>query len=228
MLMPYLRILQSFFSMFLLGIFAHVVASCAGGFFYRCDAFNSLIKWKAGSESFVIVNATQELLEPNTQLHSSVDGSPCSWTYVYASNPGQAVIHAIFSKEDHHYSHGPVVLKASLRIVAYLPLIVRQASDGNQFGGYWLDLAQAGSNKQSDSLEELYLVPGTSLDIVLVGGPDRWDKSVDFIETVEVLDEGNALAEDGVLLHRVSGSYRNLYGVLCQKLGTFVSFSIYS
>ncbi|KAH1248383.1 Nuclear pore complex protein [Glycine max] len=193
-----------------------------GAFFYRCDAFNSLIKWKAGSESFVIVNATQELLYletvPNTQFQSSVDGSPCSWTYVYASNPGQAVIHAIFSKEDHHYSLGPGVLKASSRIVAYLPLIVRQAGDGNQFGGYWLDLVQAESNKQSHSLEELYLVPGTSLDIVLVGGPEWWDNGVDFIETVEVLDEGNALAEDGVLVHRVSS---NLYGVLCQKLGSF-------
>ncbi|XP_029128899.1 nuclear pore complex protein GP210 isoform X3 [Cajanus cajan] len=196
-----------------------------GAFFYRCDAFNSLIKWKAGSESFIIVNATQELLYletvPNTQLHPSVGGSPCSWTYVYASNAGQAVIHAIFSKEDHRYSHGPVVLKASLCIAAYLPLVVRQAGDGNQFGGYWLDLAQAESNKQSHSLEELYLVPGTSLDILLVGGPERWDKGVEFIETVEVLNEGNALAEDGVLVHRVSGSYRNLYGVLCQTLGTF-------
>ncbi|RDX93240.1 Nuclear pore complex protein GP210, partial [Mucuna pruriens] len=209
---------------------SHLVAAVTmkaanGAIFYRCDAFNSLIKWKAGSESFVIVNATQELsyLETvqNTQLHSSVDGSSCSWTYVYASNPGQAVIHAIFSNEYHHYSHGPVVLKASSRIVAYLPLIVSQAGDGNQFGGYWLDLAQAESNKQSHSLEELYLVPGSSLDIVLVGGPERWDKGVGFIETAEVLDEGNALAEDGVLVHQVSGKNRNLYGVLCQTLGTF-------
>ncbi|MCH85883.1 nuclear pore membrane glycoprotein 210-like, partial [Trifolium medium] len=42
-----------------------------GAFFYRCDAFNSLIKWKAGSESFVVVNASQEssYLEtvPNSQ-----------------------------------------------------------------------------------------------------------------------------------------------------------------
>ncbi|KAL2335736.1 hypothetical protein Fmac_016949 [Flemingia macrophylla] len=196
-----------------------------GAFFYRCDAFNSLIKWKAGSESFVIVNATQELLYletvPNTQLHSSADGSPCSWTYVYASNAGQSVIHAIFSKEDYHYSYGPVVLKTSLCIAAYLPLVVHQAGDGNQFGGYWLDLAQSESNKQYHSLEELYLVPGTSLDILLVGGPERWDRGVEFIETVEVLNEGNALAEDGVLVHRVSGSYRNLYGVLCQTLGAF-------
>ncbi|BAU00962.1 hypothetical protein VIGAN_11010600 [Vigna angularis var. angularis] len=196
-----------------------------GSFFYVCDAFNSLIKWKSGSESFVIVNATQELLylktEPNTQLRSSVNGSPCSWTYVFASHPGQAVIQAIFSKEDHHHSHSPVGLKASLRIAAYLPLIVRQAGDGNQFGGYWIDLAQAENDKQSHGLEELYLVPGTSLDIALVGGPEQWDKGVDFIETVEVLDQANALAEDGVLVERVSDSFRNLYGVLCQKLGTF-------
>lgn len=200
--------------------------SCAGAFFYRCDALNSLIKWKAGSESFVIVNTTQELpyLEtvPNTQLHSSINGFPCSWTYIYASNPGQAVIHAILSKDYHQFSHGPVVLKASLRIAAYLPLIVRQASDGNQFGGYWLDLARAESNKPSHSLEELYLVPGTNLDILLVGGPERWDKGVDFIETVEVLDESNALVEDGILVHLISDSYRSLYGVFCQTLGTFV------
>lgn len=164
--------------------------------------------------------------EPNTQLQSSVDGSPCSWTYVFASHPGQAVIHAIFSKEDHHYSHSPVALKASLRIVAYLPLVLHQAGDGNRFGGYWLDLAQAENDKQSHGLEELYLVPGTSLDIALVGGPERWDKGVDFVETVEVLDEANALAEDGILVHRVSGSLRNLYGVLCQRLGTFVSLFI--
>ncbi|XP_027357563.1 nuclear pore complex protein GP210 isoform X2 [Abrus precatorius] len=196
-----------------------------GAFFYRCDAFNSLIKWKAGSESFVIVNATEELsyLErvPQTQLHSSVDGFPCSWTYVYASNPGQAVIHAAFSKEYQQYNHGPVVLKASLRIAAYLPLTVHQAGDGNQFGGYWLDLAQAESNKKSHNLEELYLVPGTNIDILLAGGPERWDKGVDFIETKEVLDERNAPAEDRVLVHRVSGSYRSLYGILCQTLGTF-------
>ena len=207
---------------------AYVYFSCAGAFFYRCSAFNSLIKWKAGSESFVIVNSTQELsyLETNTQLQSSADCFTCSWTYIYASNPGQAVIQAILSKEYNEYSHGPVVLKASLRVAAYLPLIVRQAGDGNQFGGYWLDLAQAESSKQSHRLEELYLVPGTSLDILLVGGPERWDKRVDFNETVEVLDEENSLAEDGVLVHPVSGSYRSLYGLLCQTLGTFVSFNI--
>ncbi|WJX65316.1 hypothetical protein P8452_49995 [Trifolium repens] len=43
-----------------------------GAFFYRCDAFNSLIKWKAGSEYFVVVNRSREssYLEtvPNSQV----------------------------------------------------------------------------------------------------------------------------------------------------------------
>ncbi|RYR07176.1 hypothetical protein Ahy_B05g074493 isoform E [Arachis hypogaea] len=196
-----------------------------GAFFYRCNVFNSLIKWKAGSESFVIVNSTRDLsyLETatNTQFHSSADGFPCSWTHLYALNPGHAVIHAILSKEYNEYSHGPVVLKASFRVAAYVPLIVQQASDGNKFGGYWLDLAQTKSNKQSHTLEELYLVPGTSLDILLVGGPEQWDKGVDFIETVNVIRQDNALVENGVLVHRLSGSYNSLYGVSCQTLGTF-------
>ncbi|KAI4350639.1 hypothetical protein L6164_005077 [Bauhinia variegata] len=199
-----------------------------GAYFYRCDAFHSLIKWKSGSESFVIVNATQEWsyfeIVGNTQLHASADAFPCSWTHIYASSPGQATIHATLSKEYHkldHSFHGPIVLKAYSRVAAYLPLIVSQAGDGTKFGGYWFDLAKAEATKQLDNLDKLYLVPGAYLDVLLVGGPERWDKSIDFIEFVEVLDEANALAEDGVLVHQVSGSNRSLYGILCQKLGTY-------
>ncbi|KAI5403227.1 hypothetical protein KIW84_050704 [Lathyrus oleraceus] len=84
-----------------------------GAFFYKCDAFNSWIKWKAGSESFVIVNASQEL--------------------------------------------------------SYLETSAKyQAGDGNHFGGYWFDLAQAENNKKWHNLEELYLAPGTNLDLLLV------------------------------------------------------------
>ncbi|XP_045812556.1 nuclear pore complex protein GP210 isoform X2 [Trifolium pratense] len=195
-----------------------------GAFFYRCDAFNSLIKWKAGSESFVVVNASQEssYLEtlPNSQVHPSDEGFPCSWTHIYASNTGQAIIRATLSLEYHQFSHAPVVLKASLRIAAYLPFIVRQAGDGNHFGGYWLDLAQAENNKQLHSLEELDLVPGTNLDLLLVGGPEPWNKHVDFIESVDVLGGENDLS-DGVLVHQISDNSRTLYRVLCQRLGTF-------
>ncbi|XP_054801518.1 nuclear pore complex protein GP210 [Prosopis cineraria] len=198
-----------------------------GAYFTRCDAFSSLIKWKAGSESFVIVNAIQELPYSetlgNNQLLSTTDYFPCSWVHIYASSPGQAMIHATFSKEypqfDHSF-HGPIVFKASLRVVAYLPLVVYQASDGNRFGGYWYDVAQEEANKQLDNLEKLYLVPGSNLDISLSGGPEPWGKNVDFLEDVEVLNEGDALTEAGVLVHRVSAR-RSLYRVFCQTLGTY-------
>lgn len=221
------------FTLLLLCLFAYVDLSFSDAYFYRCDAFSSLIKWKAGSESFVIVNENQEqsYLETlgNTQLLSSTDIFPCSWARLYASSPGQAMIHATLSKEYHqfdHSFHGPVVFKASLRVAAYLPLIICQADDGNQFGGYWFDLAQEEANKQLDNLEKLYLAPGSNLDVLLIGGPDPWDKHVDFLETVEVLNEENALVEDGVLVHRVSTSYRSLYGLFCQTMGSFVSFRI--
>ncbi|KAJ7974628.1 Nuclear pore complex protein [Quillaja saponaria] len=198
-----------------------------GANFYRCDAFKSFINWKAGSESFVIVNASREMSFlgsiDNTVLHASSFGPPCSWTSVYASGPGLTMLHASMSKEyqpfDHSF-HGLVVLKSSLRIAAYPPLVVCQAGDGSPFGGYWYDLSQAEVDKQLENLEIVYLVPGAHLDVSLLGGPELWDQTVDFIESVDMLDETQA-NNDGVLVHRVSGGSRSLYRLLCQTLGTF-------
>lgn len=206
--------------------------SISGAYFTRCDAFSSLIKWKSGSESFVIVNAIQEMSHLETlgynQLLSTTDHFPCSWVHIYASSPGQSMIHATLSKEYHqfdHSFHGPIVFKASLLVGAYLPLIVYQASDGNQFGGYWYDLAQEEANKHIDNLDKLYLVPGSNLDILLNGGPEPWGKHVEFLETVKVLNEDDALTEAGVLVIRVYAS-RSLYRVFCRTLGTSVRFCI--
>lgn len=209
--------------------------STAGAYFYRCDAFRSFIKWKAGRESFIIVNVTGEkpvlgMLE-NVGHIASLSGPPCSWTYVYASGPGRAMLHATLSKDYHHVDnslHGPIVLKASSRIAAYPPLIACQARDGSQFGGYWFDLAQAEADNLLENLDKLYLVPGTHLDIVLLGGPEQWGKGVDFIETVEILDEGHNHIKNGDLVHQVSGKNRSVYRVLCQTLGNFVSSCILS
>lgn len=200
-----------------------------GAYFYRCDAFSSFVRWKAGSESFIIVNATGETpvldkLE-SVEPYASVYGPPCAWTYVYASSAGRAMLHATLTKEYQHHDHpfhGPIVLQASSRIGAYLPLVLRQAGDGNQFGGYWINTAQAEAHSQFENLDDLFLVPGTHLDVMLVGGPEWWDKSVDFNETVDILDE-HARLKDGVLVHEVSSSYGSLYRVLCQILGTYVS-----
>ncbi|XP_059670096.1 nuclear pore complex protein GP210 isoform X2 [Cornus florida] len=190
-----------------------------GAHFYRCDAFSSSIRWKVGSESFTIVNATGESF-----VLDNLYEPPCAWTYVYASHSGRTMLYASLSKEYQHVDHsfvGPIVLKASSRIAAYSPLIVHQASDGNQFGGYWFDMVQAEAHNQLVNLDDLNLVPGTQLDVMLRGGPERWDQGVDFIDTREILGEENTHLKDGVVVHQISTSYGSPYRILCQTLGIF-------
>ncbi|KAJ0052503.1 hypothetical protein Pint_02808 [Pistacia integerrima] len=199
-----------------------------GAYFYKCDAFSSLINWKAGSESFIVVNATERthfLEKLGTVGHrTSVHGPPCSWTYLYASGSGRTMLHATLTKEYQHYDHsfhGPIVLKASSRIAAYPPLIVQQVGDGSQFGGYWFNQGQTDTNNQLENLSKLYLVPGTRIDVLLVGGPERWDEGIEFDETFEILDDKYGQTKDDIHVHIISGSKGSLYGVLCQTVGTF-------
>ncbi|KAJ4827574.1 hypothetical protein Tsubulata_004795 [Turnera subulata] len=196
----------------------------SGDYFHRCDAFHSFITWKAGHESFAVLNATkfppfEEKLETG-QLHDSIFDPPCSWTRVYASSSGETMLHATLSKEYHTSDrpfYGSLVLKASSRIAAYQPLSLHQVGDGNSFGGYWYDF----DHHQLETLESLYLVPETSLDVILLGGPERWDKDVDFVETVELLDDKQVHIKDGVHVQKVSNSHENVYKVSCQTLGMF-------
>ncbi|KAH7510680.1 hypothetical protein FEM48_ZijujUnG0099600 [Ziziphus jujuba var. spinosa] len=195
-----------------------------GAYFYRCDAFSSFVKWKVGSESFIVVNATGKMPVLDMLGNAEFHGPPCSWTYVYASRSDRAMLHATFSKEYGHFDSsfdGPILLKASSHIAAYPPLIVQQAGDGNQFGGYWFDMDQAEADNKVENLEKLYLVPGTYLDVLLLGGPQRWDKGVEFNEKVDIVEDEHAHIKDGFHVHQLSGGYRSLYRVLCQTPGNF-------
>ncbi|KAF4381614.1 hypothetical protein F8388_021242 [Cannabis sativa] len=199
-----------------------------GAYFYRCDAFNSFIKWKAGSEFFIVGNTTKETppldVLGHADLFTAFHGPPCSWKSIYASRAGRDLLHASFSKEYDHFDssfHGPIILKASSRIAAYPPLIIRQAGDGNQFGGYWFDLDQAEAGNNMESLEKLFLAPKTYLDVMLVGGPEQWDKNIDFIERVDTLNKDYDRGDVGVRVHQLSGGYMSLYRVSCQALGHF-------
>nr|KJB33844.1 hypothetical protein B456_006G033800 [Gossypium raimondii] len=193
------------------------------------DSFN-YDEWKAGSESFIVTNATGEApvleKEDNLELHVPVDGPPCSWTYIYASASGQAMLHATFSKEYHHIDpslSGPIVLRATSRIASYMPLTLHQAGDGNRFGGYWVNTARIEATNQLEDRDKVYLVPGTQVDVILHGGPERWDKGVEFVQKVEIFDEEHA-HDNGVDVHLISSSHGSLYRLLCQTLGTYVSF----
>lgn len=201
----------------------------AGAYFYRCNAFNSFIKWKAGSKSFIVGNTTGETppldVLGDAEHYTAFHGPPCSWKNIYASRAGRDTLHASFSKEYDHFDssfHGPIVLKASSRIAAYPPLIIRQAGDGNQFGGYWFDLDRPEADNKTENLDKLFLAPGTCLDVILVGGPEQWDKSDDVIENVHIFNDKYAQAEGGVHVHQLSRGYRSLYRVLCQVPGQFV------
>ncbi|PIN01198.1 Nuclear pore complex, gp210 component [Handroanthus impetiginosus] len=199
-----------------------------GAYFYACDAFRSFIRWKTESDSFIIVNGTEEFSVSDkheaVELHSSFYGPPCAWTRIYASSSGRTVLHATLTRDKQQYDHisrEAIVLKASSCIAAYSPLIVHQLSDGNQFGGYWFDVSHTESQNKLRNLDHLYLVPGTHLDVMLRGGPERWGKDVEFIENVEVLNEQASYVKDGIFTHQMSTSYGNPYRIQCQSLGTF-------
>lgn len=154
-------------------------------------------------------------------------GPPCSWVNVYASGPGQTILHATLPKESSHLDVsfvGPSSLRATQRIAAYLPLIVQQAGDGSSFGGYWFKMGQVESSNHLQNLNKLYLAPGTNMEVSVVGGPEPWDDGVDYIDTFEISNGKHSRSKDGIHIHLISGSTGGLYKILCRQLGTYVRF----
>ncbi|CAN4080170.1 unnamed protein product [Withania somnifera] len=198
-----------------------------GDLFYKCDAFAPPIKWKSGNDAFIVVESGETLISEKqevTPIGSEKYGPACAWTHIYAANPGQTILHATLSKEFQQYDHstgGSVILQATSRIAAFAPLILHPASDGNQFGGYWFNLVQVEADNRLENMEHLYLAPGTSFEVMLRGGPNRWDEGVGFIEAVESLDEHNLRAHDGALVNQELTSYGSTYRIKCQDVGVF-------
>ncbi|XP_048503398.1 nuclear pore complex protein GP210 isoform X3 [Beta vulgaris subsp. vulgaris] len=202
---------------------SHLQASLAmkasnGDFFYRCDAFSSSIKWYSGSDFFIIVNSSVEASLKNKRPKF---GPACAQTYLYAASSGRAVLHATFSSHVNNGYSRQISLKASAPVAAFSPLMVHQARDGNKFGGYWFDLEEKGIHIGLKNLKNLYLTPGSYSNVVLVGGPERWRKDIDYIQKVDVLDELCSLPKDGALVQQVKNSEGNEYIILCQVLGNF-------
>ncbi|XP_068664790.1 nuclear pore complex protein GP210 isoform X3 [Aristolochia californica] len=195
-----------------------------GHYFFRCDAFSSLIRWQvlAGSESFRIVNTTGEPSEYDALtkvVHLTSFMPPCAWTHLYALNTGRATLHASLTKElqtsDPSFG-GPIILKATCLIAAYPPLVAKQAGHGNEFGGYWIDLEMA-----QTLIDKLYLVPGTELDIVLLGGPEPWDHGVEFFESVDAFTEDDKPLKDGPLINQASTGNLRLFRISCHTIRNY-------
>ncbi|KAG0478243.1 hypothetical protein HPP92_012962 [Vanilla planifolia] len=204
-----------------------------GNLFYQCDAFNSFIRWSVVSKSktFKALNATGNTCEGNmlalTESYKQSYGQPCAWACLLAHGTGRAMLHATFSIESHSplYSiDGAFILETAFPIAAYTPLVAYQAGDGNKFGGYWIDIPKIDNfieDSCSTGLDELYLVPGSAMDVHLCGGPDRWDQHVKYIETVEVVSEQDEYMKDGIQVQRRLSAGRRSYQIVCVSLGKF-------
>ncbi|CAM8898328.1 unnamed protein product [Rhodiola kirilowii] len=203
---------------------AVTMTASEGSYFYRCDAFSSAVKWNAGSDTFIVVNGSNDKTSADIlykeMVNSSSYGPPCAWISLYAHDPGHVMLYASISREFDHPLHGSVILKASKRLAAYPPLIVAQASDGNQYGGYWFNVSLRESQKQAYNVENLFLVPDSQLDVLLLGGPRQWDKDISFIEDVEIIGKGHVNYKDGVHVHQIP-DIAGLYRIHCRSLGNF-------
>ncbi|WVZ63130.1 hypothetical protein U9M48_012789 [Paspalum notatum var. saurae] len=195
--------------------------------FSRCDHFNAFIRWSLLSEtgSFHILN-TAEASSVKDIKHSAgswgQNDNPCAWISLNASAAGRSTIVASFAfdSDSNVETLGPISLKATSKISAYFPLVVLQAGNGNQFGGYWFDLS--GMHGRIESMDnnapkELFLVPGSAMDVFLFGGPERWDQVVDFVETVDVVGE----SKKHITIPAVQKLSSGIYRVSCQSKMSF-------
>ncbi|CAI9087870.1 OLC1v1022055C1 [Oldenlandia corymbosa var. corymbosa] len=210
---------------------SHIQASVTlqapdGSFFDRCDAFGTSIKWKTESDSFTIINSTGMPLFGEfkyTGLDDVYVPPPCARTCVHTSVAGRTMLHATLTKEYQQIDPsvgGLIALKASILIAAYNPLSVLQVSDGNQFGGYWFNLDEDKAQNELENLDSLHLVPGTHFDVILRGGPERWDHGVEYIENVEILTESDSfLNVGGIVHHQEHANYGRVYRIQCENLG---------
>jgi nuclear pore complex protein Nup210 len=207
----------------------------AGLSYSRCDYFNAFIRWSLLSENqtFEFVDTTEALGAEAFKHHTgswTQYGNPCAWISLNAAAAGRATVVATFSSESESYLETfnvPILLKATSKVSAYYPLLALQAGNGNQFGGYWVDLSRLQSEIQNvgdNSPKELYLVPGSTMNVFLYGGPEPWDKVVDFVETVDVVGEPKSYITGSTAVQKISSG---LYQVSCQSEGSFVSISMF-
>ncbi|CAN6449269.1 unnamed protein product [Victoria cruziana] len=205
-----------------------------GGYYHKCDAFSSSVRWQVLGDvvPFKIANETGNvdcLGISDLERAEFSRGPPCACACLYASSAGRAELHAVMFKDMASSKYlfntsEQLVLRAAKTLVAYPPLFVYQAGDGNRFGGYKVDVPVSYSSAHTDSLKrvsELYLVPGTRIEIVLLGGPERWDNNMEFIESLEIVAEDINTLNAGVRISNSSINRGTLYDIYCQDLGAY-------
>ncbi|XP_078433278.1 embryo defective 3012 isoform X2 [Wolffia australiana] len=202
-------------------LFAGVLLKSSDGSYYdQCDAFNFVVKWRVVSEikAFLVTNKTEDDSDGRS-------GSHCSWRFFYASNPGQAVLHASFlinTQSGYHLPNGDIALETSVQIAAYPDLSATQAGNGDQYGGYHWEFPRQGVDKNyfSGNFNELFLAPGSSMDVLILGGPVQWGYGVEYIDAAEVKSVPS-LHSERVVSKMAVIDHGTLYRILCQEVGNF-------
>lgn len=207
--------------------------------YMKCESFSSLIQWRmfGGGSSFVQINDTkisgsfesvsQYFLSPSW----AVVPSACAWTFFAALQPGRATVTALLAIDDSFKPASPVTsgkdLMVSWTIAAYVPLVVVQAGEGKSYGGYdcgvsQLDPSVSGHGSTQCQLHVLRLVPGSSMKLMLQGGPERWGQEVEFIERYDIISsvEEEEAAEHVHVSHLTSSGGR-FYEITCASLGNY-------
>ncbi|KAJ7521110.1 hypothetical protein O6H91_19G038600 [Diphasiastrum complanatum] len=215
----------------------------SGEHFSACDAFNGIINWSIseGDGKFLLMDSSgRRSLQILKKEFSDVGTTPyvqklpdnfsteCAGAQFLAVSPGRAVVTATFSLNDNLGSLNTSDIKrlweVSWMMAAYPPLRLEQVEDGKNIGAYDCDdgLREATSDVRGFCSKELtmFLVVGSSMKVILHGGPERWRQGVDFINYCEILpidDAGGG--KDDVLVVRDTDGGGRVYSLICTDSG---------
>lgn len=202
-----------------------------GHHFSKCKSFSSLIEWNVmgGEASFVQTNDSRGDLSERSIVDLETPTSVCDWKEFLAVRPGRATITASLTLDDSCGISGlspSHKLSVSWTVAAYAPLTIVQAGDGNSYGGYHCGMSNLETAGSSHFINEceisvLQLVPGSSMKVMLKGGPEPWGQGVEFIESHEVITSQEEKGVEHLLVSHLLGSGGRLYDISCGSLGNY-------
>ncbi|CAK9273031.1 unnamed protein product [Sphagnum jensenii] len=220
----------------------------AGEFMLLCDAFSKFVSWGIFGADGVFATEkgiSSSLFPPiHTMLEDSkahglvpaqeaalklIHPHACAWTLLSVAQAGWASVTASLNVGDSLLEQtAPAIehpsLETSWTIAAFAPLTLEQASSGDAHGGYTYKISRnewgSVNTPQNSPLKELLLVPGSSMNVILRGGPERWGQGVEFVDSHEVRpDHGESMGAVAVT-HLQEGRMR-IYSINCKMLGNY-------
>lgn len=199
-----------------------------GLYYSNCESFFSLIDWKItdGEASFVQMNYTRTgSFERSFQDSPTLSRLPsiCGWNYFLAVRPGRATVTASLAIDDSFGLTGFSTsnkLFVSWTIAAYAPLTIVQAGDGHSYGGYDCGLSHLETLGNVYSINQcqlsvLLLVPGSSMKVMLKGGPERWGQGVEFIERHDIISSQQEKGVERIHVSHLTSGGGRLYDITC-------------